>query len=250
VSAFQKALQVTNRSLASPRARVITDPQEKLNASLAQAAKLQGEGKLQEALEEYLKCYHDLAINQDGRADQQIVMSAIQRFGKTYPAAMVALRELRDTAMTKMPDSSNRRDVINEIALLNERLGDGGASMALYDSLPLADPGRQAIGLIAHNSFVAARRYSDALVGEPFGEMINQLEMQIRFSANQAPESSAMFHDIAIKGALSDIEVLTGAGRIEDARTLTEKLLAYDGSEATRVALKLHVDRASQSVVP
>ena len=53
-----------------------------------------------------------------------------------------------------------------------------------------------------------------------------------------------------MKDALSDIEVLTGAGKAEEAKTLTEKLLALDGSEATRTALKQHIARATQAPQP
>jgi hypothetical protein len=47
-----------------------------------------------------------------------------------------------------------------------------------------------------------------------------------------------------IDQALANIEVLTGAGKTEEARLLTEKLLAFDGTDATRVGLQQHVDRA------
>jgi hypothetical protein len=47
-----------------------------------------------------------------------------------------------------------------------------------------------------------------------------------------------------IDETLTNIEVLTGAGKLEEARMLTEKIFAFDGTDATRTALKQHVDRA------
>lgn len=44
--------------------------------------------------------------------------------------------------------------------------------------------------------------------------------------------------------ALNNIEVLTGAGQADDARLLTEKLLARDNTEATRARLQEKVARA------
>jgi hypothetical protein len=47
-----------------------------------------------------------------------------------------------------------------------------------------------------------------------------------------------------LDATLTNIEVLTGAGKTEDARVLTEKLLAFDSSDATRASLQQHIDRA------
>lgn len=250
-ASLQKALQAANAAQATaPRSRVLTDTREQANAALARASKLAQEGKYQEALDEYLKCYRDLAGKQQGALYQQMVMSAIKTLGSKYPPASVALRELRDTAMRKLQANPGGREFVTEIALLNERLDDGRATLALYDTLPPGDPGRQALGMIAHKSFVEERRYADALVGKSFGSMLNELDMRVRASSGLRGGNSASDREYVVNGTLTDIEALTGAGKLEDARVLTEKLLAFDSSEATRAAIKRHVERASQPPAP
>lgn len=252
-ASLQKALQAANAARATaPRSPALTDTRERTDAAMARASKLAQEGKYQDALEEYLKCYRDLAGKQQGTLYQQMVMGVIKTLGAKFPPATVALRELRDTAMQKLQANPGVRELVSEIALLNERLDDGRASMALYDTLPPGDPGRQALGLIAHKSFVEARRYADALVGKSFGSMMNEMDMnmKIRASGGLSSQSLANNREFAINGTLTNIEALTGAGQLEDARVLTEKLLAYDGSEATRAALKRHVARATQPLAP
>lgn len=245
---LQQAMQAarTAEGRAAPRTRALTDAQERANASMARASKLAQEGKLQEALDEYLKCYRDLE-GTHGMPDQQIVMSDIKRLGGTYPPATAALCDLRDAAMQKLQTRHDTRELISEIALLNERLEDGRASMALYDTLPLGDPGRQSIALIAHNSFVEARRYADALVGKSFGSMVNELDMGVRTTAGVAGPNHRSY---VINGTLANIETLIGASKLEDARALTEKLFAFDGSEATHAAVKQHAERAGQPPTP
>jgi hypothetical protein len=49
-----------------------------------------------------------------------------------------------------------------------------------------------------------------------------------------------------IKFAVSDVEVLLGAGREEDARQLASKLLAFDSSATTRAQLVEQAKRAGK----
>eukprot|EP01031_Cornospumella_fuschlensis_P017768 gene17768-21735_t len=69
--------------------------------------------------------------------------------------------------------------------------------------------------------------------------MLNELDMGIRQNGQDKAG-----RNYVVKGTFSNIEVLTGAGRLDDARVLTAKLLAFEGSEATRAAIQHHVDRA------
>jgi hypothetical protein len=240
------ALSAVKAAPAMARPRTLTDPQTHAMEALNRASKLAQEGKHQEALDEYLKLYRELA-GKRGMPNQQIVMSGLKQLGESYPPAAAALRALRDKAVEKLrTNPPDAREVVSEIGLLNERLGDGQATMSLYDTLPVGDPGRQALGLIGHNAFVEARRYADALVGKSFGNMVNELEMGIRMSADKKGRSLDSSRSFTVQGTLTNIEVLAGAGKAEEARTLTEKLLAFDGSDATRAAIQRHMDRARQ----
>ncbi len=51
----------------------------------------------------------------------------------------------------------------------------------------------------------------------------------------------------AISSAAQNIEVLAGAGDLAHARELAGRLLAFDGSEATRALLQKHLERAGRA---
>jgi hypothetical protein len=241
---LQKALQGAAVARFAP-ARVIVDPQQEANAAMERAGKFEREGKFSEALAEYVNLYQRLPTAR-GSVDRQLVMLRLKSLANGYPPALAALRELRDTAMEKLRGTPDSRELVTEIVLLNERLDDGAASLALFDALTPDHPGRQALSVIAHKAFVAARRYADALVGKEPGAMHNELDMGIQTMTRQSPGDALSYRTFVIGGALSNIEVLTGAGRLDDARILTEKLLGFDPSDATRAAIKEHVERAAQ----
>jgi tetratricopeptide (TPR) repeat protein len=231
---------------AQPAARTTTDTQDFLKAVMARATQLINEGKLQEALEEYLKCYRELEAKRPGSSECQSLMGAIKYLGRRYPPALVALGDLRDSAMRQHEAHPDNRELVFEIALLNEHVGEGRRTLALYDSLPPDDIQRGTLAMIARSSFVEARRYADALIGESFGRMLSLVEAGSQQMAKQTGALQAELRKTVIDGTVTNIEVLTGAGKLEDARMLTEKLLAFDASDSTRTAIKEHVERASQ----
>lgn len=245
---LRKASQAASaaRPTAPAGRPALVDLQDRIKAVRTQADKLAREGRSDEALKEYLGLYRELRGNPRGVVENQLLMSALLRLGKDYPPALAALRELRDAAVDDFRARPSDRALVSEITLLNERLGEGTQSVALYDSLPPDHPGRQSIGLIAYNAFVEARRYSDAFVGKNFGGMMNDLDRGVASAARLTGQSLANQSAFFVQTTLSNIEVLTGVGQLEEARTLTEKLLAFDSSEATRAAIQRHVARANQ----
>ncbi|MBC7366492.1 MAG: sigma-70 family RNA polymerase sigma factor [Undibacterium sp.] len=243
---LQRALRSAQATQsASPSWRELMDPQAQAKAAMARGDKLAQEGKLQEALDEYLAGYRGLQGQRGGAVWQQMLLVAFTRLGRTYPQALAAMRELRDVAMQKLAVTPSSRELMAEIGVLNERLGDTRASVALYDSLPAGHPGRQTLGLMAHKAFVETQRYADALIGKPPAAMMRELEMGMSSSVGAKGSSSATQRGFVISGALSNIEVLTGAGKLEEARMLTEKLLGFDNSEATRSAVEQRLARAN-----
>ena len=50
----------------------------------------------------------------------------------------------------------------------------------------------------------------------------------------------------AITSSAKNIEILAGVGNLSDARTLAERLLAFDGTPETRALLQTHLTRAGQ----
>lgn len=235
---------------ASPGRNVSVDTEDAVKAAMARATQLINDGNPQEALDEYLKCYRELQAIRPGSPECQRLMTAIKNLGRTYPNALSALGALRDSAVAQWRVQPGRRELPFEIALLNERLGEGSRTLELYDSLPANDPGRQSLAMIARNSFIEARRYSDALIGKPFGQMLNMIETGLRQIGDQDASRQALFRAAVVEGTVTNIEVLTGAGKTGEARILTEKILAFDGSNLTRALIDKHVARAGQPPTP
>lgn len=245
VAALLKTAKLTSQAhAASPGPGVPVDTEDAVKAAMARATQLIADGKPQEALDEYLKYYRELQAIRPGSPECQRLMAAIKSLGRTYPNALAALAGLRDSALAQWRVQPGRGELPFEIALLNERLGEGSRTLELYDSLPAGDFGRQSLAMIANSSFIEARRYADALIGKPFGQMLNTIETGLRQIANQDASRQDMFRRAIVDSTVTNIEVLTGAGKVEEARMLTEKLLAFDSSDATRAALQQHTDRA------
>ena len=74
--------------------------------------------------------------------------------------------------------------------------------------------------------------------------------MGMSSSTGTKSQFSPSHRNFAIDGALTNIEALTGAGKVDDARMLSEKLLGFDNSEATQAALRRHVARANSRPTP
>jgi hypothetical protein len=225
-------------------ANATIDAGEAVKAAMARAKQLIDDGKPHEALEEYVRCYRELQSMSPGSTETQRLMGAMQHLARTYPDARSALGVLRDSAMAQLQAQSGRRELVFEVALLNERLGEGHRTLALYDSLPPNDRSRSSLAMIAHASFVQARRYDDALLGRSFGQMLNWLDAGALDLPRQDPSRQPSIRKGLVDATVAHIEVLTGAGKLEEARTLTEKLFAFDNSEATRASLQRHIDRA------
>lgn len=247
---LQKALSAARAvPAAGGRARVLSDAQEEARAAMQRAGQLAAEGKQTEALELYLQLYRGLE-GTHGFPDRQVVILELKRLGQKFPPATLALRQLRETAMQQLRDHSSSRDVVGEIAHINEALGDGPASLALYDSLPAGDARRQAVGLISHRAFLEAHRYADAMVGKSFGQMLSELEMGTRSAADLTGLSRTHHAEFVVTQALDSIEALAGVNDRANLRTLMDKLFAYDGSEATRAAVKQRLERAGFQGAP
>lgn len=247
IAKLENALRAAHTP-ATPAPRAITDDRTRLATAQQRGDQLVRENSPQAALDVYLACYRELSAR--GGVERQILMSAIKNLSRTYPPAQNSLHELRDAALQRVRANLDDKDAISEAALLNERLGQGAASVALYDSLPSNHPGRQALAVIAGKAFLEARRYRDVLVGESFGSMLTNFDRMAGMMQRQTGSGAAAFRGNLVTETLADIEALTGAGQLPEARTLTDKLLAIDDSETTRAALKGHLERAMQSPSP
>lgn len=235
---LEKAMQAVTEAR-----QTLTNEDDEIRATLERARTLSAAGKYQEALDLYVASYRR-SSGMTGAGHRLSVMSALKSLGRKFPAALAALRELREAAGQKVAANPDDRAAILEFARFNEVLGDSQASVALYDQLAPEHPGRQAIGLAAYEMFLESRRYADALTGKPYGNMLNELESGLRNRPVTDEASLAAYRQSVVRSTAKNIEVLIGAGHVDEAKELTGKLLAYDHSDATRATLQYHTARA------
>lgn len=256
LSTLLKAAEATRaRSTPGARSRVSAvaangdgpiDTNEIAKAATEKGRALMKEGKSQEALDLYLATYREVQPLRPGSSACQTITSAIKYLGRTFPPALAALAQLRDDAMRQLQTQPARRgDLSFEVALLNERLGQGDRTLALFDALPPGDIQRSSLAMVARDAFIEARRYPDALLGKSFGQMLNLVDSSAPFLATDGdPARQAKIRQSIIGQTATNIEVLAGAGKAVEAEQLTKKLLAFDNSDPTRKILEQHLARA------
>lgn len=250
LSTLLKTAQKTTTTASTRSAK--SSPSEPIDASevarlaIEQGKRLIAAGKAQEALDAYVKAYREVQPFRPGSSACQSLMSAMKHLARTFPPALSALERLRDDALQQLQARPSAPSELRfEVALLNERLGQGERTLALFDGLPTGDIQRTSLARIARDSFIKNRRYPDALLGKPFGEMVINFDAGIRHLEKELDSSrQTMVRTSIVDQTLTNIEVLAGAGRADEARQLTEKLLAFDTSLATRARLDEHLARA------
>ncbi len=252
VAAMLQAMQTSGqlRPAGAPAAVRLTSTMDFMKSASARANQLRKEGRLPEALAEYVRCYQELRRQRTSGVEGQLLMAGIVSLSRAFPPAIAALRELRDTSLQEFQTNPTSRELASEVALLNERLGEGNRTVALYDTLPPDSSLRQTFGAIAHTAFVESRRYADALIGKSYGSMLNDLDMGIRAIAFEKTPGQVNVREALAQSTAANIEVLIGTGQRDEARALTNKLLTFDNSSTTRAIIEDHVARASQPPAP
>lgn len=246
---------VESRPNGTSAATRVIDSGTLLNETNSRAQALIRAGKQAEGLKEYLSGYRQLKATRRASAESQVMMATLERFGRVFPPAKEALRELRDTAMREFQEERAKVEesrlalppftaIVTEIALLNQRLGDEAATVAFHDSLPPIELLRRLLRSTAYAHFVELRRYEEAAQGRPFSTMLSHLDRFKRVTGDTAPAVAA--RATYIEAAALNLQVLTALGRTDEARMLTEAVFALDGSEATRALVQRHTNRARQ----
>jgi RNA polymerase sigma factor (sigma-70 family) len=247
LSAVQKVQTAQAVAAAVPITRDLVEARYKRAQELART------GQPEEALREYLWCYDEgmLRVSSYGGVRQSFLLSLIAKLGEQHPAALAALRERRDAAEKRMAASASDYDAASTFGAINRVLNENARTLAAFDQLPPDDARRRSLGSVVFDQLLEVGRYRDALQGRPYAMMRSSFEM----SARERPEIAAMPNadrmqqanrNYVITSAAKNVEVLAGAGELADARTLANRLLAYDTTEATKALLQKHLDRAGQ----
>ncbi len=205
-----------------------------------------------EALREFLWCYDVGMLRISGMMGvRSTAPLLLAKLGERYPPALAALRERRDKARERVLLSEADSEAPREFGSINRALNDDAANVALYDQLPSSDRRRNTLAFSSRDYLVAQQRYNDAVVGWPYSLMVGSLERGINerpatANASSSGESRGQARDYIITTTARGIEVLAGSGDLANARTLAQRLLAYDTSEATRALVQRHGARAGQ----
>ncbi len=221
-----------------------------VQARYQQAQALAKSGQFAAALKEFLWCY-DVGMRQIASfagLRSSSLPDAIKALGAQYPEALTALRTRRDQADQRILAGEDDSRTIADFTSLNRILDQDGRTLELFDQLPADDHRRHTMAIYARTQLVAAQRYADAALAEPYAMMSSNFEL-LQDRAGQATGPNAekqqkSNREFLVETTTQNIEVLAGNGDLAHARELAGRLLAYDGSEETKAALGKRLERA------
>ncbi len=223
-----------------------------VTARWRRAQQLAKDGDPAEALKEVLWCYDVgmVQISSMSAVRTSSGVSTLATLGGRYPAALEALRERRDKARGRMMADESDYAAAQEFGAINRYLKDEAANMALYDQLPDGDRRKRMLAASSYEYLVQNQRYKDALEGRSYASSSSLFEAMIRTRPAAGLPNPEQIEkgrrEVLISGTARSIEALAGAGQLANARSLAQRLLVYDSTEATRALIQKHAERAGQ----
>jgi len=219
-------------------------------ARFAHAQELAKNGDYAGALAEFLWCYNQgmpQVADYRGVRDS-FLLSDMADLGKQYPAALDALRDLRDQAKSRILNDATDVGAMQDFSSLNTVLNDDSATMDLFNQLSPDDPRRAAVGLGVYNQLVANQDYNDAAQAMPYQKMNMMIDAMTEPhpGVNLPAQAQEIMHTQTVMTGAKYVETLAGSGDLTDARALADKILNYDNSDETKVILQSHAARAGQ----
>lgn len=218
------------------------------------AGELTRKGDYAEALREYLWCFDEGMVQVGSFAGVRLsfLLREMEKLGAVYPEAFDALRHRRDDAERRMKADASDINGPLEFAALNQVFKEDHRTLAAFDAMDNADARRRMLGSRVIDLLIASRRYDDVAMVRLPSLMFSQFETNRQRAVDGA--SSDALRSTASKGhavrvAVKDIEILAGAGNLDEARELIAKVVALDDSETTRSLLRTHLARAGQAAL-
>jgi thiol-disulfide isomerase/thioredoxin len=234
-----------------PAAAVTDVEPEEAQPHFDLARKLIVAGKSEEALKELLWCWDEGKKDPEfARMRTSMVPRELGRLARDYPPARDAMVLRRDQARERALANKGGTTVIQELIGLNKELRMEEDTLAVFDQLPEDDRRRVTISIYTFDLLVEKKRYRDALLfyrPESATMMLESSKSRMKKTAEIAgDEAAASSMRFAITRSARTVECLAGAGRLEEARELAARILAFDGSDSTRETLRTHATRAGQ----
>lgn len=219
-------------------------------ARFAHAQELAKNGDYSGALAEFLWCYNQgMPQVPDYRGVRDsFLLSNLADLGKNYPAALDALRDLRDQAKSHILNDATDVGAVQDFSSLNSALNDDNATMDLFNQLSPDDPRRAAVGLGVYNQLLANQDYNNAVQVMPYQRMNAMVDVltEPHPGVNLPAPAQEIMHTQTVMTGAKYVETLAGSGDLTDARALADKILNYDNSDETKAILQSHAARAGQ----
>jgi hypothetical protein len=213
------------------------------------AQKLARAGNSEEALKELLWCWDEGKKDPDFTSTRSTrVSQELASLARSYPPAKEAMTVRRDQARERVLAGKGGSAQVQDLIALNRVLREDDDSLAVFGQLPVEDRRRVTFSIYLFDQLVEKQRYADALLGR----RLETAAMLLENAKSRAQQIAARMGEEAAQGVLKAslrstarfVEALAGAGRLDEARALADKILAVDASEETRTLLREHVTRA------
>lgn len=220
-----------------------------VRARLRLAAALREAGRLEEATEEYLWLWKNMAQLEPAMATARgsLVLSEIHVLVSRHAGARRRFEGLRDELRAAPSFQQEPRDWV----LLNRALGDDERSLEWWESIKNAPARRQALGhagaMYIEHFLIGRERWADLgrLHPEPAAELEQRGQMllrQVSMMEGMQPE----MRDAMVEGLRKHFRTTAGqfvkglraAGREDDARRVSEIAVSLDPSSEMRSAVE------------
>jgi thiol-disulfide isomerase/thioredoxin len=212
------------------------------------ARELMRQGRLADALAEYLWCFDVGMVQVSSYSGVRLsfLLGDLERMAKTYIPAREAMEARCSEAEKRLLADPSDRNAGAEFAALCSHLGEDSRLLALFDQFPAGDKRRAALGHRAYKLLREKHRYADALEAVPYRVMAMPFDMNTR----RPPQADARMEEAnrryVIGSGLDSIEVLAGAGDLDHAREMIDKLVAFDSTDDTKKQIAKRLAQAGK----
>jgi len=249
------ALLLRSLSKALPQQKRPKHPTDaEINDSKGLATALVKRGDYKEALAEYLWLWDEGMANSPRQHGVRIswLVSQIVALSELYPLASEALRQRRDFTEQIVLANSQAREEAIDYARLNNALNEGDRNVSVFDQLGESDSRRKIFASAALDQLIAQKRYSDALLGRTSANAMRLFEVMSASKSDfgnlpNPVQAQSDRRKMILNSSIQSIEILAGAGQLDEARKLSLKLLQFDNTDATRLMVYEKLERAGQS---
>lgn len=218
---------------------------------LIEAKKLAREGKYEESLKKHL-WYHDNALRLDrgqGGVRLSFALSDWAELGRQYPKAMDAMLQIRDKKTKEVELGVGSFDAFHDVFAINHQINQKAKSIELFKFIDKHQPETASICFhVVRSELVGNREYAmcSKYITDPLADWeqiktMRELNLSLR---KDDPEMKAFAENTFARETSELIEILTGAGRGDEAAKVKEQVLAVVDNAKIREAIDKAIARA------